>query len=147
MGALMCFSPATENMSSRKRGYGGTGSCRLKFGKYAWRNKMTQENTLFGPDIYKPDKTGIKHGPLTPAPLGSGPKGETCRTCEYSVYRQMSKAYWKCEKMRYYWTGGKGSDIRLKWLACQIWTKVKDESASKDVCIRNWERQKKEQGK
>lgn len=54
----------------------------------------------------------------TPYPVGSGPDGETCRTCKHLTH---SNKFIKCELMRRYWTGGPGTDIRAKWAACKAW--------------------------
>ncbi len=45
------------------------------------------------------------------APRGSGPEGETCKTCVHSYHYEYAKRYWKCD------------DIRLKWAACARWEK------------------------
>lgn len=56
----------------------------------------------------------------TPAPIGSGPAGETCRSCIHA-YKQgcHDYAYWKCGLIES--TRGAGTDIRLKWPACRQW--------------------------
>lgn len=53
------------------------------------------------------------------APIGSGPAGETCKSCQHSYCRSFAKNYWKCGLVPA--TGGPGSDIRLKWAACSRW--------------------------
>jgi hypothetical protein len=54
------------------------------------------------------------------APIGSGPAGETCRTCAHSYgLAGGSKHYFKCRLVKA--TSGPGSDIRLKWAACARW--------------------------
>lgn len=58
------------------------------------------------------------------APPGTGPKGETCRTCLHYTVKQMSKAYRKCALTKTRWTGGPGTDIRAKDPACAKWEKV-----------------------
>lgn len=57
---------------------------------------------------------------------GRGPKGETCGSCvsRKSVHGGR-KAYSKCELNRKNWTGGSGSDIRMRDPACEFW-KAKD---------------------
>lgn len=50
---------------------------------------------------------------------GSGPRGETCRTCAHSYGRQFSKTYWKCDLVKA--TGGAGTDIKLRSPACSRW--------------------------
>lgn len=64
---------------------------------------------------------GHKSPPCTPAKIGSGPDGETCKTCRHVFRNKMAKTYYKCDLMREYWTGGAGTDIRLRWPACKYW--------------------------
>ena len=52
---------------------------------------------------------------------GTGPEGETCRTCRHLERREFAKTYLKCGLMRSYWTGGGGSDVRAKDPACRRW--------------------------
>ena len=52
---------------------------------------------------------------------GTGPEGETCKTCAHIVRKQMSKTYIKCGLMRERWTGGGKTDIRAKSPACKQW--------------------------
>lgn len=54
-------------------------------------------------------------------PIGSGPKGETCKTCKYLTRITYAKTYLKCGLMRQQWTGGPGTDIRAKDAACWKW--------------------------
>lgn len=53
---------------------------------------------------------------------GSGPKGETCKTCVHSCatggYR---KTYYKCAVIKHRWTHGPGTDILIKSPACSMW--------------------------
>lgn len=55
------------------------------------------------------------------APPGTGPKGETCGTCDHILRRRLGKIYLKCGKAEYKWTGGPGSDIRARAPACRLW--------------------------
>lgn len=57
------------------------------------------------------------------APLGSGPEGETCGSCEHAYGIRHSKVYYKCALVKA--TRGAGTDIRLKWPACSRWEKEK----------------------
>lgn len=75
--------------------------------------------SLFGWEQPTKSKRGQPHG--NPSPIGSGPAGETCRTCAHSYCRF---AYWKCELTKS--TNGPGSDIRLKWAACAQWRKKEE---------------------
>ncbi len=82
---------------------------------------------LFGhamPPAERRKALGIKRGPQPKgyfAAPGTGPEGETCRTCKHATAKRMSKTYWKCGKASARWTGGLGSDIRLKSPACVGW--------------------------
>lgn len=56
------------------------------------------------------------------APPGTGPKGETCRTCAFACgHRHNAKTYYKCDLIKP--TNGAGTDIRLKSPACSRWKK------------------------
>lgn len=52
---------------------------------------------------------------------GTGPAGETCKTCKHYYVKQMSKSYRKCGLMQEFWTGGPGTDIRASDPACKKW--------------------------
>jgi len=52
---------------------------------------------------------------------GTGPKGETCKTCRHIYRNHMAKVYLKCALNRVRWTGGSASDIRARDLACEKW--------------------------
>jgi hypothetical protein len=54
---------------------------------------------------------------------GTGPAGETCRTCRHYTHKRMANSYRKCELMRDYWTGGPGTDIKAGSPACRRWEK------------------------
>lgn len=54
-------------------------------------------------------------------PPGTGPEGETCKTCAHIVRKHLSKTYLKCGKAEYKWTGGGASDIRAGSKACKAW--------------------------
>ena len=58
-------------------------------------------------------------------PPGSGPAGETCRTCKHLTRREYSKTYLKCALMRHKWSGGTATDIRAKDAACSRWEESK----------------------
>lgn len=56
---------------------------------------------------------------------GSGPKGETCKTCEYYCrVHGHAKAYLKCRLMKQVWTNGPGTDILARSAACARWQKA-----------------------
>ena len=52
---------------------------------------------------------------------GTGPSGETCKTCKHYTVKMMSKAYRKCGLMRANWTGGAATDIKASDPACVKW--------------------------
>lgn len=60
-------------------------------------------------------KTGYAAAP------GSGPAGESCKTCKHLSGHQRGKKFYKCGLMK--WTFGAGTDIRLKSPACWHWSK------------------------
>ena len=63
-----------------------------------------------------------QHPNATPAPIGSGPDGETCRTCRhYTRVQHHDYTYRKCGKLEPLWTHGPGTDIKASWPACREW--------------------------
>lgn len=52
---------------------------------------------------------------------GTGPEGETCKTCKHLRRKSLAKVYLKCELMRPVWTGGAKTDIKAKSPACAKW--------------------------
>ena len=68
-------------------------------------------------DVGKPHKRPKQTA--TPFSVGTGPEGETCGTCAYSI--KHLDTYWKCGEARNAWTNSVNSDIRLKWPACRGW--------------------------
>jgi hypothetical protein len=58
---------------------------------------------------------------------GAGPQGETCKTCRHKRdLGSTARTYWKCELMRAHWTGGPGTDIRMRSPACRRWEKAEN---------------------
>lgn len=58
------------------------------------------------------------------APPGTGPEGESCRSCAHSSlagYRYNHGNYWKCGQVQHLWTHSVRTDIRLKSPACRRW--------------------------
>jgi hypothetical protein len=58
---------------------------------------------------------------------GTGPEGETCRTCAHYTLIHFAKAYRKCGRVRALWTGGPRTDIRAGDPACRGWEPRCDE--------------------
>jgi hypothetical protein len=74
---------------------------------------------LFGAEILA-GKAKQGHPRGYRAAPGSGPAGQTCKTCTAAYRRQGgSKAFWKCSLVNA--TAGPGTDIRLKSPACRFW--------------------------
>lgn len=55
---------------------------------------------------------------------GTGPKGETCKSCRHLARLEFAKTYLKCGLMRNRWTGGPGTDVRAKDPACWKWEAI-----------------------
>jgi hypothetical protein len=68
-------------------------------------------------------QVGKKRGYV--APPGTGPEGETCRSCQHSVKRGgTAGTFYKCALNRSKWTGGYGTDILLRSPACSKWERA-----------------------
>lgn len=53
---------------------------------------------------------------------GTGPVGETCRSCLHYTRKQYhTYTHLKCGLMQAAWTHGPGSDIRANSMACKKW--------------------------
>ena len=52
---------------------------------------------------------------------GTGPDGETCKSCRHLACRELAKRYYKCDLMRHAWTSGRGTDVLLRSPACSRW--------------------------
>src|SRR5690606_36519054 len=100
--------PHVENPMGRKEGSVRTDEISL-FDKLPLQQAPLQQKTG------RARKTGHAWLP------GTGPKGETCRTCKHYVIRQWAGTYRKCDLMRDHWTKGPGSDIRARDAACKKW--------------------------
>lgn len=61
---------------------------------------------------------------------GSGPKGESCKTCQHLCRIKMGKTYLKCILTKSQWTCGPGSDVRAKDAACWKWESKTSQSAT-----------------
>lgn len=55
---------------------------------------------------------------------GSGPEGETCKTCRHKVYRHWGKAYPKCGLTEAAWTNSRRTDILVNSPACEKWEPI-----------------------
>ncbi len=69
------------------------------------------------------EKRVTKRGGYAARP-GSGPEGETCKTCNHATRTSGGGSrFYKCGVVRHRWTHGPGSDIRLSSPACSLWEK------------------------
>ena len=97
-------------------------------------NSLPTSRDLFGESPQQPSKraSGSKLGPkggkhyVQPwgyyAPPGTGPVGETCKTCAHICVRGfVAGRYLKCLRARGKWTGGRKSDILAGSPACSGW--------------------------
>lgn len=66
-------------------------------------------------------KPTVKRG-YAAAP-GTGPEGQTCKTCQFKVSSdgRSAKHFLKCELRRSTWTNGEGTDILARSPACSKW--------------------------
>lgn len=85
---------------------------------------MNTEVDLFGQEILTEKRQPTKLKGYA-APPGTGPKGETCRTCEHYCRVRKANTYRKCGKVRDRWMGGPGTDILARSPACAYWEKAK----------------------
>lgn len=70
-------------------------------------------------------KSPVKRGYyFTP---GTGPAGETCRTCQHYTIRRYSGTYRKCYLNRANWTHSAGTDILASAPACKFWEVANDD--------------------
>jgi len=84
------------------------------------------DTNLFGEVVVEPVRKISQRNPTRPkgyaAPPGSGPAGETCRSCKHYVRKHYHRyVHLKCGLMQAAWTHGPGSDIRASSMACKKW--------------------------
>lgn len=70
-----------------------------------------------GKGLTKAQRLNVARG-LHPMGRRLGPEGKTCGICRHKVKRRQAGAWHKCALDRQNWTSGKGSDIRVRWRAC-----------------------------
>ena len=90
----------------------------------------TEEKDLFGAPLVEPQKKrpGRKRSAPYSAMRGTygacTVKGAKCGNCANLAYNEMrsGKRFYKCGLVKP--TNGPGTDVRLKWSACQFWEKI-----------------------
>ena len=70
---------------------------------------------VLSPGQPKPKKRGYAWTP------GTGPVGETCKTCNNCYRKQMAGVFYKCLLTKAKWTGGQATDILIRSPACKFW--------------------------
>jgi len=78
------------------------------------------------PDLFQIERrdwvSRLPATPATPAPIGSGPPDQTCRTCcHWITHMHHDKGYKKCDLATAMWIHGAGSDVKGFWPACREW--------------------------
>lgn len=91
-----------------------------------WRgNEVTVEEArvlLRGKDPTKPRKRSKDPEPAGYADQpGTGPAGETCKTCRHLFRNRLAKTYLKCRLAAAIWTGGRKTDVLAGSPACRLW--------------------------
>jgi hypothetical protein len=81
---------------------------------------MTPDVDLFGHEI-RPQSPKARKKSGYAAPPGTGPSGETCKTCNHYTLREFANTYRKCGLMCGIWTRGPGTDILARSPACKKW--------------------------
>jgi len=56
---------------------------------------------------------------LHPTGFQSGPEGKTCGDCDHLVRVEYAGTYLKCGLDQARWTRGPGTDLRVRWPACE----------------------------
>ena len=90
---------------------------------------MAEFKDLFGETVvFDESKPAPKRKDPVPRghyrPKGTGPTGETCKSCRHLVRKTMAKTYLKCGLARAIWNGGRASDVRASDAACEGWEKA-----------------------
>lgn len=52
---------------------------------------------------------------------GTGPVGQTCKTCKHATRITYARSFYKCALMERRWTHGKNTDIKIRSPACSKW--------------------------
>ena len=74
---------------------------------------------IFGIDKRPKAETGRPNG--YPTQPGTGPAGETCKSCGNCV---IMRKWRKCAVMQGRWTCGRGSDVASASPACSMWKRA-----------------------
>ena len=92
------------------------------------RRKLDVDTDLFADVVTAPpppppgiDKRHVTQRKGYAAQPGTGPAGETCKSCKHIARIRRSSTYIKCGLARERWTHGGGTDILTKAPACHYW--------------------------
>lgn len=131
---LELFEPATFVNAAMNRKSGMTHACddrgvsackTITFDRFAKRNAKEIDCRRCRVAIGLPPlaaSTPPLHLQPTPAPIGSGPTGETCGSCVFcNAKGGVAGRYLKCYQTDGAWDQGKATDIKAKWPACSEW--------------------------
>lgn len=80
---------------------------------------LTREFTSELLELSKPSRTGRPTG-YAAAP-GSGPLGQSCKSCRHMKRVGLVRAFRKCDLMREFWDGSRKSDVNSSSPACCRW--------------------------
>jgi hypothetical protein len=86
---------------------------------------------LFGEEVVLIAKATGKRVTGYAAPPGTGPAGETCKTCEHFWRKRgHSKVYRKCGHPKAHRSNCTATDIKASALACRLWERAADMGAT-----------------
>lgn len=83
------------------------------------RDMFGNEITIEQARALKKRKAPVPNG-YAAAP-GTGPAGETCKTCLHLARVKYANVYMKCGLMKKQWTGGGATDVLARSPACRRW--------------------------
>lgn len=98
---------------------------------------MSKLNVLPGMEAFA-DQVGKLNNLLGPgkpkgyaAEPGTGPIGETCKTCKHFTHKKHHRVYRKCLLMEKVWNNSYGTDIKACAPACRLFEKATPDGEGK----------------
>lgn len=92
-----------------------------------WLNDTPHSGRVTGRHRRPPGRKTTQPRGYAAAP-GTGPEGETCRTCRHLVRKRLAGTYRKCGLMKSVWTAGAVTDVLAGSPACRMWEKPENAS-------------------